>query len=131
MPGRPPKPTALHLIEGTGRKHRLSKRAGEPVVTEPIGEPPEWLPPEGAAEYRRLVQAMPEGVYTALDRGLLSLFCANYAEIVEKTRSGEQVTAATLRALVGLAGRLGLTPTDRARLNVTAREADENPFARL
>lgn len=74
---------------------------------------------------------MPEGVFTALDRALLSLFCATYAEIVEKARTGEQVPAATLRVLTSLAGRLGLTPTDRARLNVAPRKPDENPFAGL
>jgi phage terminase small subunit len=69
MRGRPPKPTKLHVIQGTGRAHRLRKRQGEPVPSGGIGDPPDWLQPGAKEVWGEIVAAFAGvEVLTAADR---------------------------------------------------------------
>src|SRR4051794_37394957 len=77
MAGRPPKPTALLELQGTARKDRHASREREPKPAKG-GFPaaPEWLQPEGKAEWERVQLAYAEsGIVTPLDRGMLATYC--------------------------------------------------------
>jgi phage terminase small subunit len=118
MGGRPPKPTRLHILQGTGRAHRLKLRGREPVPSGSVGSPPDWLLPEAQQIWQEIVAAYGDaGVLTALDRSTLALFCEGCAQWHEAERAGKPLPVAFIAAVMRIGGKLGLNPVDRARLH--------------
>lgn len=80
--GRPPKPTALKLIEGTARPDRINDREPEP----PQGEikPPKWLVGRSKRLWNEIAPVLDEmGVLTTADPHALALLCDAYAEYLD------------------------------------------------
>lgn len=133
MPGRPPKPTKLHLLQGTYEPSRHADR-NEPEPSGPLPGPPAFLKGEARAEWKRVVAAMgATGVYTAADRALLTVHCQMWARFVEREfgQGAEGCSANFLIAFANIAGKLGLTPSDRVKLRSGKSEQPESPFAAL
>jgi phage terminase small subunit len=128
MAGRPPKATKLHVIQGTARPDRMKKRKGEPVPSGGIGEPPEWLPPAAQEVWREIVAGYGEvAVLTAVDRHHLATYCDMFARWKEAVIEGTPYSARQVVALASLGGKLGLNPSDRARLK-TPEPPKRDPF---
>jgi phage terminase small subunit len=119
MGGRPPKPTRLHILQGTGRPHRLRQRGREPIPSGTVGGPPSWLWPEAQQIWKEVVVAYGgAAVLTPADRTTLALFCQGLAHWREAGRSGKPLPVAFIAVIMRIGGKLGLNPTDRARLHV-------------
>lgn len=72
--GRPPKPTALHIIQGTARPARMRKRKAEPQPAGELHEPPEWMGDDLKASWRYVITHSPPGLLKMIDRGALALW---------------------------------------------------------
>lgn len=83
--GRTPAPPKLKLIEGRGN----GRDSGGRVVPEPPAfkrlppEPPEWLPDEAAAEWRRVVPELSRlDLVKPVDRASLTAYCLTWDRLV-------------------------------------------------
>jgi phage terminase small subunit len=121
MPGRPPKPTALLELQGTFQKCRHGTRASEPKPSKGFPDAPEWLAPEGKAEWDRVNLAYAEsGIVTQLDRGMLATYCQMWARFVasETAEPYTPLPASFISTMATIANKLGLDPSGRTKLRV-------------
>ena len=148
--GRPPKPTALKVLEGTARSDRL-KTEPQPEVRAP--RCPSWLPQAAKSEWKRLAKTLVAlGLLSDLDRGVFCAYCVAWAkwrkaeELLEKhnllvkTPNGYPVQSPLVsiakqerEAMLKAGTELGLSPAARTRIDVrkvTERDAD-NPWRRF
>jgi P27 family predicted phage terminase small subunit len=127
--GRPPKPTALKVLEGNPGKRPLNQNEPKPEKKAP--NCPSWLLPDAKKEWRRLskeLEAM--GLLTRIDMAAFAGYCQAYARWKEaeefiskhgsilKTASGyiqqiPQVSIAqqNLKQMRNFCSELGLTPS--------------------
>jgi len=132
MPGRPRKPTALLKLQGTFRKGRHAYRQDLELGGE-LPEPPEFLSEVAREEWDRVCTI---GRYSKAlspaDRGPLTLYCILWAELVASQHTGETMQSSRMALLANLAGKFGMTPSERAKVQVPAEEkTGRNPFAEL
>lgn len=146
MPGRRPKPTRLHRVQGTynatdhGRDRALEARA-EGSLTTPSG-----LPPAQRSAWRYAVRHAPKGVLFAIDREVLRLWVEalddkqqarvrrDGAETAVEWRAYQQLVARQTLILVRLAAELGFSPAARPRIHLDpAPQTDDeaNPWSAL
>jgi P27 family predicted phage terminase small subunit len=84
--GRPPKPTALKILQGGDT--RKSRRKNEPKPDVGIPECPEYLDGYARAEWEAVAPILERlRVLTTADRGALELLCRAYAEYREATET--------------------------------------------
>ncbi|MBV8091576.1 MAG: P27 family phage terminase small subunit [Alphaproteobacteria bacterium] len=158
--GRPPKPTALHVLHGTLRKSRHRHRQNEP---QPEGDLATVQPPAQLSEtqqeiWRRIVAESPRGVLRGCDELIVTLFAVNLDLFLEANRVQNQVDAGLthkflakdgalspyLRVqrhaasiLTSLIPELGFSPASRPRLAAPGEMRPESdrpsasPFARF
>lgn len=134
--GRPPVPTARLKLRGGYRGDRHGDRVDTGDATPPTC--PTWLDAEARAEWRRQIAGLAAmGLVAQVDRGLLSAWCRAWSVFVAASRDVQRrgyeddgqerpAVARMFRAidrLDRLAGRLGFSPVDRARLRVPAKAA--------
>lgn len=150
--GRPPKPTALHVL---GETRPSRQRPAEPVPDELEVLPPPSLAGYALETWQRLAPDLrKKGVLSHWDRDALAAYCVA-ADVNEQARlalqqdgilarrahprkdTAEQVRspafsvfAASADLIVKLGGRFGLTPADRAGLR-GLREPDSLPGEHL
>jgi P27 family predicted phage terminase small subunit len=76
--GRPPKPTALHQLEGTYNPSRHGrKRASEPQPTGNLDEPPDWLNDSQRDAWHYAIANAPAYLLKKLDREMLAIWCVH------------------------------------------------------
>jgi phage terminase small subunit len=121
---RPRKPTKELEAKGAFKKDPQRKRLGEPKTNPTLGAVPEHLSPVEAKVWHEIATLAPFGVLTKSDRIELE-FAARLVAYNRENYNTVSITA--LRHQHSVLGKLGLNPSDRARLNVGAPE-DENPF---
>ena len=81
MPGPPPKPTHLRLIEGKRNRHPGVK---EPAPKRGIPAVPAHLSGEAKAEWHRIARELNTiGLLTRIDRAALAGYCQAWADWVE------------------------------------------------
>lgn len=127
---RPSKPLTLHILHGTGRKGRISKRENElHLAPGSIGECPKWVSPESKEEWRRLLKTEWSKVLSPAYRSTFLRYCILHgrhiraerglkrwldgkesAEAIEKMGSQEPAQ------LHSLAMQLGLTPASQSKV---------------
>ena len=117
---RPRKPTSLHVVENTYRPGRHAERDGEPDVSEPIGGPPKGWKPDGKLLWWEVVNAVPAGVVTKVDRLIVELLVRL---IVSMRETG--TTPALASQVRACLASLGMTPADRSR--VKAADKGQSP----
>lgn len=146
MPGPPPKPTQLRVLQGNPGKRPLPK--GEPrprVVPMPC---PRWLLPEAKREWRRVAPELKRlGLATVVDRTALAAYCQAYARwrqaeevltregLVFETASGYlaprpevAIAQKSMQLMKGFATEFGFTPSSRTRISVPEQK-QADPFA--
>lgn len=85
MPGPPPKPTALKILEGNRGHQKLN--LNEPKPTPGIGAVPSWMSAEGKRAWKVIVPELERlGLLTVIDGLALSAACSAYGEAVECRR---------------------------------------------
>lgn len=72
--GRKPKPTHLHLIEGTFRKERHNVRANEPKPASNLDTPPGWFSPEELATWDYGLRHAPTGLLKGIDASVYTVW---------------------------------------------------------
>ena len=155
MPSPIPKPTALKVFEGNPGKRRLPNEPKYAPLTE---HPPEWIPREGRAEWRRLMHEFDRvGLARRPDRASMIALCWNWATYVAACRdmdvNGLVIDETTtyrgkttkrkvknpsvliardcLAQLIQLWGRFGMTPADRARIDIGEVNTEHDPRIHL
>jgi len=121
--GRLPASTAKLALNG-GLQHdpkRYANRTAEPVPSGPIGNPPKDFSPALKSIWKELKSQSPPGVLTNSERLILEVLC----RLVDKLRQGTISTGETSQLLNCLA-RLGMTPTDRVRVQLVPPVAKPN-----
>lgn len=134
--GRPPKPIAKHILEGTYDKRRHSHRY------EPKGDGVPVMPPELASDpvaaesFQRNAAALSAlGIATQLDSAALAAQAVVWS-MLRKLHAKPDKSWHEFCALVALdkqwaamADKLGMTPVGRARLGWAHAPKDDDPAA--
>jgi P27 family predicted phage terminase small subunit len=85
MAGRPPKPTALKLIQGNPGKRPLND--AEPTFPVDDVAPPTWLNAAAKREWRRMLPLLrQQGLFTVAFVAEFAGYCLSFAEIGELER---------------------------------------------
>lgn len=123
MPGRPMKPTHLKIIQGTLRKSRIKN---EPQPNALLGDPPAHLTPEQGNAWHEIVRLCPAGVLTNADRVTVEILAC----LLVEARTNPLFSVRRLALLLTLLGKCGLTPADRAKIDLP-ESTKRNPFTDL
>jgi phage terminase small subunit len=110
---RPRTPTAVLELRGSFKTHPSRKRPDEPRPTGKLGDPPPHLGEAALAAWHEIVGMAPPGVLTSADRWAVEIA----AGLMAQFRAGDLLPAG-VGHLRGILGRMGLTPADRAGLNI-------------
>lgn len=148
--GHNKKPTRLKILEGTFRKDRA---VNEPRPAPVAPKCPSWLPREGKRKWRELAPKLERlGLLTELDGEELAALCQHWAIMVEAARDIKrrgilipsaredgvtvknpalQVLRDNSAAFDRYAGRFGLSPQDRSRIDLPQAGEEDDPLERL
>lgn len=148
--GRPPKPTALRVIQGNAGKRKLNKNEPSADALEVVPEPPEWFGPIAIAAWHQVAPWLIEAkILTGTDLHNLEAFCMAYQRWREAqddiTKKGIVVMGAkqeiknpactvaneTMRQMATFGSALGLDPAARARLKPGGAVKPKNPFTAM
>ena len=122
MAGRKPRPSHLKVLTGNPGHRRLP--TNEPLVVEPLGEPPSDWPAKAKQLWWEVQSQIPPGVATRSDRQIVELTVRLIGKVrVQKGAALTPSMAAQIRACLAC---LGMTPADRARLTVAPRIPGED-----
>lgn len=123
--------TAAELeFHGTARRNpaRYASRTDHNTLA-PLGYCPKFLTSTQKAIWKQLVSLAPAGLLTVADTFAVELA----VRMIERSRQATSLKASEAAALMALLGRLGLTPADRAKLDIpappTAEESEWAEFA--
>lgn len=84
-PGRPPKPTALKLVQGNPGRRPINEAEPVPEIVAP--DCPPHLTPDAKAEWERIMPVLVRlKVVSELDTAALALYCQAYARWQEAER---------------------------------------------
>lgn len=127
------KPVRMHMIQGTGRRSRLEKRAPELELPSELPDPPEWLSLEARAKWNRITgEPMCAAALSKVDRAWLAIYCCLWADFVAGERPGETpMKPAMLRVLTTMGSKLGLSPVDRAHIPAPPPHRPPNKFGAI
>lgn len=121
MAGRPRKPVNLHILQGTHRSDRHRQPDNLPVGDV---KAPEWLTEAALQEWVRLAPMLEKlRVLTVADADALGQLCEAQAELKVGIASGRFNTD-LWRAIMSMQSRFGLTPADRAKINVGPKKPE-------
>jgi phage terminase small subunit len=126
---RPRKPTAALELNGAFKKNKGRTRV-DPRTTGPLGPPPSDLRPEEKDRWREIVRIAPLGVLTNADRGIVELTARLWA-ILKKDGFDRRYGLSSSQSVLlkECFSKLGMTPSDRAKVAVSPEEKPaENPF---
>jgi len=144
--GRPRKPTALKIVQGTAQPSRINP--DEPVPTGPLGAPPARMRAEGKRRWAWLNESA--FWLTDADRGVVEQYCTRWAlyrdalkqvshfgMVWERKKDGYTMMNGALtslsnceKALMELGAKLGLDPSSRTDIATPKRDQPgPNPFA--
>src|SRR5262249_10888506 len=123
MVGRKPKPTALHLIQGSFNATRHADRSGAPQPSGEVVKPGFVKGPAERLWNKYATPLIAQGVLTSWDVDMFGVCCVMMAEF---QKAPQRFTAAWTTQMRALASSFGLLPADRARLH-TPKPISEDP----
>lgn len=144
--GRPKKPTALKIVQGTAQPSRINP--DEPVPTGPLGPAPDRMRAEGKRRWKWLSRAA--WWLTDADRSVAEQYCtrwslyldalkqvSHFGQVWEREKDGYtqmngalQALSNNEKALMELGAKLGLDPSSRTNIRAPKRDTKgTNPFA--
>lgn len=129
--GRPRKPIALHVVQGTSRKKRLEARINElELPAGPMGHCPAWMPAPGRQEWDALTtHPQLSLVLNPAHRGALIEYCVLYARMVADAIGESKITASERQTLNSLRMQLGITPASQAKVKMPGEKPAESRWA--
>lgn len=122
---RHPLPRALAELRGTVKANPRRYKKVPPEVQQPLGDAPEHLSATAKAVWFEISTYAPVNVLRGADRIMLEMI-ANL--LAEYRASPEKFAVGKYPSLIGLLGRLGMSPADRQKLGVEKSEEQDNPF---
>jgi len=140
MPGPPPKPTNLRLLQGNPGRRPINRR--EPKPDAELPSPPEHLSETARAEWSRMAEQLHRlGLLTSIDRAAFAAYCVVYGRWIEAEqalkKTGPVVRSASghpmlspfytvahqsLAQLRAYLSEFGMTPASRSRTSVHSGE---------
>lgn len=148
--GRPPKPTAIKILEGDRGKGRRPINRNEPIPEADNVVCPDWLLPYAKEEWKRLAPSMKAmNILTDHDIQAFAGYCQAYARwreaeeyiaengMIFKTPSGYiqqvpqvSISMQNLKMMQSFCAEFGLTPASRARIyaNNEKGDAEKDPM---
>jgi hypothetical protein len=125
--GRPRTPTNVLALRGAFDKN--PDRAREDAeTTGPIGEAPDYFNEKEVAAWDEIVLNAPVAVLRNSDRFILELASRLLAE---QRDNWLDFPAARLARLEAMLGKMGLSPSDRAKVGGAGKKQAKNPFTDL
>ena len=148
--GRPPKPTALKLVQGNAGKREINKREPKPKTERP--KVPAYLSPKAKTAFKNVSDLLEDmGVLTIADGMALEMMCNAYSEwrdlrkVIDKEgstyktigTSGDEVIKArpevamaadAWKRIKSMAAEFGLTAASRTKIQVNEKE-ESDPLA--
>ena len=121
--GRPRTPTNVLILKGAFKKDPQRKRV-DPKTNGPIGFAPRHLSAAEKKIWRELIKIMPVGIVTCAERIALEEMCYLIHEMRTEL---EYMTDGRRSLLRSYLGQFGMTPADRAKINVPP-PAPKNPY---
>jgi phage terminase small subunit len=118
-------PTEIKRLRGTLQPCHTNPH--EPKPTAPLGEPPTYLQKDEKSFWRELARITVAGVLTQQDRVCVEVLC----QIMAKLRRRETLSNAERAQLTTLLGKLGLTPSDRAKVSVAPPSDQADDFSQF
>ena len=115
---RPRTPTAILDITGAFKKDPQRRRHGEPATKGPIGPAPETPGKTFVQAWDDIVGDAPVGVLTSADRIYVEIVARLLVEMREDFAG---MMTSRLALLTTMLGKMGMNPSDRARLTVPAQ----------
>ena len=112
----PRKPTSLKVLQGTYRKDRANPN--EPKPTNEIGNAPEFFTENQSVIWSEIVETVPKGVLTCMDRVWLEMGVT----LIEKSRLNT-INSSERSSLLNVLGKMGMNPSDRSRVSVAPEPA--------
>ena len=117
-------PREVAELKGAVRHDPQRYENEPPKSTLPLGDMPEWLTEAAKPVWFELEAYAAAGVLTGADRIVLGAL----AELVAEFREGPRdMPAARIGQMVGLLGRVGMSPADRQKLG-GPKKPEGNPF---
>lgn len=122
------------LLTGAAAKNpqRYEDKPNELPVRGPIGKAPRHMTDEEQSIWREIVSQAPLGLLGSCDRLAVETACKM---VLKMRKSSLSMKASEYSSLINVLGKLGLTPGDRARLNVTTppvnMPVEDDPWAGL
>jgi len=106
---------------------RRREREHEPVVHQPIGDPPKTFNDAQLQAWKDIVSMAPRGVLTVAD----TLAVENASRLLAAEREGTNSDSQG-RRLDALLGKFGMTPSDRSKVSVSVPASKPgNPFSQI
>jgi hypothetical protein len=125
-----PKPTAKLALSGS-LKHNPKQYANRTLEPQPklgLGEPPAEFDAVHRRMWREFSRTMPEGVFGISDKYMAELAC----RLIVRMRN-DTITMQQMAQLTTVLSKLGMSPTDRTRVqvdpSVAKKAAQASPFA--
>lgn len=130
MPGRPPKPRGLHVIEGTYRADRHAKIPA--IAPDKLGNVPRWFDAEMRAEWARVTKdPVLREILNHTHRPTIIHHCVLYKRFVQDARGERPMPAAERQTFHSIQMQLGWTPASQSKLRVPDKPAEGNRFGAL
>jgi hypothetical protein len=121
-------PTQILEARGAFKEHPNRRRDPTPVVTEPLGKPPDGLSEAEREAWAEIARTAPAGVLTRADRLSVELAARLLAELRAGSSAMQTSRIANLRHLLA---SFGMTPADRANVSVPPEPRSKlGPIAR-
>lgn len=131
--GRPPKPTALKLLDGSAKHNpgRVNADEPKPDVVDGRIEPPPWLTRRGHAwsAWNRLLPIVSGmKVMTVADVEALALGCMALADYLATDRDDWHKRDAAYKRYLSMLRDFGMTPASRTKVRVE-KQPERDPVA--
>jgi hypothetical protein len=116
---RPRTPTEMLDAKGSFLAKPDRARPNEPVIDEPLGDPPIRLSEEEKKVWLEIAEELPNGVAKQSDRAMFEVL----VRLIAKLRAGK-IRIMELSALISLCGKFAMTPSDRSKVAVNAEPSN-------
>lgn len=118
-------PREVAEVKGATRHDPQRYKVDPAKSSLPLGQIPEWLSESAKSVWFELETYAAAGVLTGADRIVLATLSELIAEFKEGPR---KMPAARIGHMVGLLGRLGMSPADRQRIGVEKKKDAGDSF---